>query len=644
MLETLLPSLFDLVRIGTVMEHVARVAALDRFQASLGLEAAADLVAAAAEAAGLSEVTLERFPADGGDHWWTFRAPVSWTPTTGRLHLPATNGAPSTTVDHATQPFALATYSAATAAGGVRAPLVPVRSADEAACVPAGALALVAPAVAGHGTLIPNLTAAGALGLLTDVSRRDDLAAPTSGRIELPPDSRLLAFSLTPGQYAAAEAAAACGALAEVEVTVDRTAAMPVVSGLLPGTDPTAGEVWLIAHLCHPRPGANDNASGVAALLGAAETLVALEHTGRGDTRRRGIRFFWGPEFVGTAAVLHRRLGPGAAPGAAIRPPHALINLDMVGEDQTRCHSPFLVERPPDTVPSLLAPLAEHVVDAVFRATCDQPGRWSTTPFQGFSDHALLADPGFARPAVHFCHPADRFNHSGADSLDKVSPVEMLRSTVAGAALAQLLAQDRLPTAALCAVVDDWCLREERAAAEVVQDLAGPWGDAWVQSHLAHVRHTNTRMRALAATGEVAPSAPARCGDVASAEPSDHPQFPGPPGPRPLAAWGGPLNLRAMLGALSPATRARLTTLVAEDKNWLSVLFNLAIRADGRRTREQIIEETGHGLRRSLPQPVAEELLDALVASGWLTESGAAAPRTADPNDMQPDDVKGGAR
>ncbi|MFE5867730.1 M28 family peptidase [Streptomyces roseifaciens] len=593
------------MRIDDVMDHVVRVSAHDRYQASLGLERAARLVAEAAEAAGLEDVGVERFPADGEPQWWTFRAPVSWTPLGARLTVHAGPGTDAPAVlhtDHAEQPFAVATYSAATPEGGVVAPLVPVRGDDPVGAAVSGAIALVDRAAFVRGSLLTELTAAGALGIVTDAPWKGTEGAPHVGRIELPPGSALFGFSLTPAMFRRAGAAAERGAVARAEVTVDRSAAMPLVSGVLPGDD-DAGEIWLTGHLCHPRPGSNDNASGVAALLGIAATLARIRRTDARYGVRRPIRFFWGAEFLGNAAVLHGRSRPG---GGGL--PEALINLDMVGEDQALCRSPFVVERPPETTPTLLAPLAEHVVEQVFAATADAPGTWQPSPFLGFSDHALYADPSVDRPAVQFCHPADRFNHSAGDSPDKVSPVEMTRSCVAGAALAHLLASDGPDPVTRAAVVERWCRREQEGVSRMVRN-AGGTDDGWARGLAGHVARRNTALRALAAG---APPAEAR--ELAAAGPAA--------AGRPVhRSWQGPLNLRAMLGELPPATRAVLGGLIAEDKHHLSVLFNLAIRADGVRDRERIITDTSYGLRRPLDPAITARLFDALLESGWMTES-----------------------
>lgn len=609
MAEETVPALLRSVDIDRVMSHVERVGSFDRYQASLGLRDAAAEVAEAAAAAGLTGVGIEYFTADGRPRWWSFRAPLSWTPVRAVFEVLAGPRQVLLRADQAEQPFAVATHSAATPPGGITAPLVraPGHGPGDGLSVPPGAVVLAEGDPFARGALLEELKQAGALGFVTAAPAKGGPGPLRRGRIELPPDTSLFAFSLTPAEFAAALRAAEGGARARVVVEVDRSAAMPVVSGLLPGEE-SGGEVWLTAHLCHPRPGANDNASGVAALLGAARALTAARRARAAWGTRRSIRFFWGPEFTGSAAVLHRTMTGGAGHGL----PDHVINLDMVGEDQELCAAPFVVERPPEHRPSLLAPLAEEVVAQVFAATAEHPGRWHASPFLGFSDHALFADPSVDRPAVQFCHPGDRFNHSAADTVDKVSRVEMLRSTAAGAALAQLLAAGGPPRAELRRIVGRWCDREEAAALRTARER----GDDWGRRLLDHVRRASSAVRALAL-----PSGAPSGGEGTVLEDGTDGDAGRATGPGVERRWSGPLNLRAMLGELPPATRSRLTGMIARDKRHLSVLFTLAIRADGTRSREQLLAETSFALRRPLPAGDTEALFDALLESGWLAET-----------------------
>src|SRR5882724_11643383 len=94
------------------MDSLQRITEFDRYQASTGLAEAAGIVAGAARAAGLSDIDIREHPADGAARWWSFRAPVAWTPRSARLTVTREDRT-VLAVDHARVPFSIATYSAA---------------------------------------------------------------------------------------------------------------------------------------------------------------------------------------------------------------------------------------------------------------------------------------------------------------------------------------------------------------------------------------------------------------------------------------------------------------------------------------------------------------------------------------------------
>lgn len=588
MIAALVRQYLDGVDAGQLLAIIDQLNRHDRYQASAGIEAAASIVAREARAAGLRDVTVDDYPADGRRQWWRFEAPVSWTPRRAVLEA-RLDGRCRVRVDHATQPFSLATHSAATAPGGQEVRFVRVAATDDIATA-GGAMALLDRAVEGDPGLVGRLEEAGALGFVSAGPAVRDGGVHAPGRIELRAHTTLTAFSVTPAVLDALGHWADRGALAHVDVALDRTARMPVVQAVWPGQEP--GEILLTAHLCHPRPGANDNASGVAALLGAGRLLAA-----RGRALRRTVRFAWGPEYVGTAALLHAR------ERLAIAAPVAVINLDMVGEDQTLCGSPFVLERCPDHHASPVNPLAQAVIAQVFALTGPDPGRWRTAPFLGYSDHALFADPRIASPAVQLCHYPDRFNHSAADDLSKVSPLEMRRSTAAAASLAHLLADWSPQTAAGCREALDAWARDERVAVQRLARQAPAADGSWAGRLAAHVETGIDAVRAAADRGMLR-------GCVAAA--------PGA-GPVLTGTWEGPLNLRAAIADMPAGVQADVLAGIRRDKLDLAILFNLAIHADGA-ARQAVLDRTAFGLRRPIDPGRSGFLLDALLQSGWLRE------------------------
>ncbi len=587
----------ETVAIDEVMLHVARISAHDRYQASRGIEQAAELVADAADAIGLDDVTITRFPADGSTRWWSFKAPTAWTPLAARLEV-CDGHERVFELDHKLRPLSLATYSAPTPLGGIRASLAFV---GEHTCDLdlAGALCVVTRSTFERQELLSNIAAAGAVGLVTDARcRRNAQSEEYRGRIELAPDSPLFAFSVTSGELQRLQALTVAGAQARVVIVLDRSASMPVVTAMLPGSDPE--ELWLTAHLCHPRPGANDNASGVAALLGVAAAHARSRRAHATWGTHQTLRFIWGPEFAGAAAILHQ-----CTTHAGARLPAAAINLDMVGENQALCGGPFVVERSPDCQLGLIGPIAEHVVGEVFARTRAQPGKWRRAPFMGFSDHALFADPRMGCPAVHLCHISDRFNHSAGDTLDKVSATEMYRATAAGAAVAQIAAAEGSAARPLLTqAVNDWCAREWAAAEWLAHCYRGTDDGRWSSGLLDFVhRHCISIRRLVDGTSSGRPDANERATGA----------------PRLLATWRGPFNARAMMADLPRSRRVRLANLIATDRSNHALLLNFAIRVDGKRTAAAIVSESSYALGKPIAKEIARPLLDALTESGWVS-------------------------
>jgi len=195
---------------------------------------------------------------------------------------------------------------------------------------------------------------------------------------------------------------------------------MEVVSALIPGE--TDERVVVVAHLCHPQPSANDNASGAAAALELARTLQRLIAGGKLPRPKRAIQILLVPEMMGTYAYL-------AAHEDEIDRMVAGVNLDMVGQNQDVCHSVFIVEHTPEAMPSFAATLLERLREE-WLGGAQNPGssasyslfRHAVTPFSGGSDHYILSDPSVGVPTPMLIQWPDRYWHTSEDTLDKVDP------------------------------------------------------------------------------------------------------------------------------------------------------------------------------------------------------------------------------
>jgi aminopeptidase-like protein len=195
---------------------------------------------------------------------------------------------------------------------------------------------------------------------------------------------------------------------------------MEVVSALISGE--TNEEVVVVAHLCHPQPSANDNASGSAAVIELARTLQDLIHSGKLARPKRGVRLLWVPEMTGTFAYL-------ASNPQHIRRMVAGVNLDMVGENQDVCGSVFIVEATPAAMPSFATDLLDRMREEWLEGAQSLGGsasyplfRHTVNPFSGGSDHYVFSDPTVGVPMPMLIQWPDKFWHTSGDTLEKVDP------------------------------------------------------------------------------------------------------------------------------------------------------------------------------------------------------------------------------
>ncbi|MDI5962330.1 DUF4910 domain-containing protein [Streptantibioticus silvisoli] len=581
------------------MSQLRRLTGWDRYQGSAGLSAAAGYVAEQAERAGLTGVEIMTFPADGRTSWWTFTAPTSWTPRSARLSPADPAGPPL--VDYPGQPYTLAANSAATAP--VEAPLTLAGRAHW----PPGSVILLDPGVLPDPELFARMRRDRARGfcVCTHPDRPDQ-----AGRLELAPGSGLFAFSVPARTHAALSRAR------RVLVHVELDPAphpMPVVTARTPTGDGDA-ELLLGAHLCHPAPSANDNGSGVVAALAAGRVLARRR-------LRRPVRLLWAPEFTGTAAYLHH----------TGRRPIAAVNLDMVGEDQRLCGGPLIVERSPEHLPHFLNALVDACVRALPPQARSYSGAvgcdtwaWRSTPFVGASDHAILADRAIGVPAVQLGHWPDRFNHSGADTLDKVDPAEIRRAAaIAAAALAAAAGADTACAHHLAAIVTRWtahrmtaCLPPHPAGADPADRLSRRW--QFGRDALPTLTALGADATVLAAHAELL----AGLHTTLAASVEQHPGPPrGPRGPALSRTWPGPFNLRAFMAAVPADDRDWLQREAAADRGgFYARAMALAQGIDAACDAATVRRNAAADSELDIDPAFARRYLTAMVRGGWARE------------------------
>ena len=226
-----------------------------------------------------------------------------------------------------------------------------------------------------------------------------------------------------------------------------------VVTATIPGADPRLAteEIAYSCHLDHPRPGANDNASGCVTILEVARTLQSLIASGRLARPARTIRFIWPPEIEGTHALLNAR------PQITSRL-KAVIHLDMVGGDPAITKAIFHVTRGPASLPSFIHDVAASFGDLVNRESdalaSTGSARWplvapgggkealqaSLSDFSLGSDHVVYMDASWGIPAISMNDWPDRYIHTDKDLAANIDPTKLTRAAFIAAASGYALA------------------------------------------------------------------------------------------------------------------------------------------------------------------------------------------------------------
>lgn len=239
---------------------------------------------------------------------------------------------------------------------------------------------------------------------------------------------------------------------AKVETTIQELD-IQVPTCYIKGTDENAQEIIFFAHLFegYVKLGANDNTSGVAALLDIARTLNTLIADGKIERPKRTIRFVWGAEF--SASIPWVKANKDIVDRAIFN-----LNMDMVGLWLSKSASYYCLNRTTMGNPHYINDLTEslfHYIGATNKAfTATGVGRPEATkpiysvtgsrdPFYysiganyGASDHEVFNDFGVQVPGIITITWTDNYYHTSGDRPSILDPTQLKRAVVIGAAVA----------------------------------------------------------------------------------------------------------------------------------------------------------------------------------------------------------------
>ncbi len=436
-----------------------------RTRGSRPFRAAADYLVAQARAYGLSDAQVLEFPADGKTFYGTQRSRPAWDAEFAELwELRESDGKWQRATRYASWDAMPITLAQDSESGEVTADLVDVgegtSDSDYAGKDVRGKIVLTSQQPGAIAELAVGKY--GAAGIVSYAQNQrtawwgENENLVRWGHLETFAPVQTFAFMVSLKQARQFQQRLRRGERIRLEAIVragSKPGAYSIGTATIPGSDPQLKEQEIVfsCHLDHPRPGANDNASGCVTILEVGRTLAKLIREGRIAPPKRTIRFIWPPEIEGTVTLLNAR------PDIAARI-NAAVHMDMVGGGP-ETKAVFHVTRGPMSLPSFVFDVADAFAEFVneqsyeYAATGQakypfvspeggkEPLRAMLTPFTSGSDHQVYMDSSWRIPAVYLNDWPDRYIHTNADSPAMIDPTKLKRAAFIGAATGYYLGQ-----------------------------------------------------------------------------------------------------------------------------------------------------------------------------------------------------------
>ncbi len=488
--------------------HLEFLTRQHRMRGSRGYHAAAEHLAEQLRAYGLSEVRIERLPADGKLFYGTQRSRPAWDAEFAELWEVSEKGGRVRLASWEAMPITLAQDSES---ADVTAELVDVGEGTSASDYKQEVRGKLVLASAQPGEVARlAVERHGAVGILSYAQNQrtawwgEDENLVRWGHLDTFASKPSFAFMLSLKQARALRQRLTAGERIRLSAVVragKHPAAYEVLTAVIPGADPRLRqqEIVFSCHLDHPRPGANDNASGAATLLEMARTLSKLIKEGRMARPARTVRFVWPPEIEGTLAFLNAR------PEIASRI-KAAVHLDMVGGGP-ETKAVFHITRGPASRPSFTYDVAEALGAFVNAQTADfaasgsatwplvapeggkEPLRAERVPLSLGSDHQVYGDSAFGIPTVYLNDWPDRYIHTNFDSPANIDPTKLKRAGFIALATGYFLANARAEDApALWRILQAHALRRAATLIEQRSGLSADEAGHLTRFHLAYER------------------------------------------------------------------------------------------------------------------------------------------------------------
>jgi len=331
---------------------------------SPGSDQVAEYLAGRANAMGMSNVQIEKYPADGKSYSWAFRTEPSWEGREAELSIVKPDSellasfSSSKTFLARQSRDADVTAALVDVGDGTRAQDYDGKNVEGRLVLATGGL----PTVTRHA--VWDRKAAGVVYYRTaNAIDYPDLISSLEFSPWYGPDGENapFAFSLSyrVGNRLRDQLATGEKLILRAHVRADvGTGNYNVVRAEIPGTNPALSAVLVYAHDNSRNTGGANNLTGVGCNLEVARVLATLIAQGKLPRPLRTIRFMWGPEHYGITE--HFRGHPDDV--ARIE---AMVNVDMIGYSQSRAGAVFHLYRTPWSHPSFMNDVVQEFVERI---------------------------------------------------------------------------------------------------------------------------------------------------------------------------------------------------------------------------------------------------------------------------------------
>lgn len=416
----------------TAYDYTVSISQFDRIQACEGWRGAAEMIKDELERIGYTDVAIEGWPSNGSRYYYTYRTPIGWRAKSAELWM--ISPSKERLCSYQEIPLTLVKHSHS---ADVEAELIDVGTGvgeqDYEGKDVEGKIVL---ATAYTGTVMREaVLKRGALGVVTWYPPETRPGYPNMIRYTAiwptweEKEKIGFGFNVSKLQGWNLKRALDGGQKIVLKARVESEyydGKVEILTAAFRGSAEPEKEVMIIGHLCHPKPSANDNASGSGGMLEMARALKELVKKGQIEPPKRTIRFLWVPEFAGTVPYVKAHL-------ERTKNTVAVINCDMIGEDLHLTGGILNIICTPDSMPSFLNDVVVNFTglaassDLMSTNGSRHPFAYRVLPFSGGSDHYIFNDGALKVPSV-MLNRDDVFHHTNLDTPDKVDPTELRRA------------------------------------------------------------------------------------------------------------------------------------------------------------------------------------------------------------------------